>query len=154
MRIVVLCYFGGTYSKPYKNVAYSIGSEPPRGAKSENSTNFLGIHPIFGKFHKNHPKLWNYHKFRISGSRGALKSIGTHWHYVWFGAGRQKAAKSPIFMKFTPISWKSTKIGDFHGNDQKLRDFTQRGLKGHWNLQGLARFWSGWAEKCKNHDFM
>ena len=47
-----------------------------------------------------------------------------------------------------------TKIGDFHGNDRKLRDFTQRGLKGHWNLQGLARFWSGWAEKCKNHDFM
>ena len=46
METVIFCYFGGTYSKPYKNVAYSIGSEPPRGAKSENSTHFLEIHLI------------------------------------------------------------------------------------------------------------
>ena len=52
MKNVVFCHSGGTYSKPYKNVAYSIGSEPPRGAKSENSTHFLEIHPIFGNFHK------------------------------------------------------------------------------------------------------
>ena len=56
MKNVVFCNSGGTYSKPYKNVAYSIGSELPRGAKSENSTNFLGIHPILGNFHKNHQK--------------------------------------------------------------------------------------------------
>ena len=98
----VFCHFGGTYSKPYKNVAYSIGSEPPRGAKSENSTHFLEIHPIFGNFHKNHPKLWNYHKFRISGSRGALKSIGIHWHYVWFGASRQKSSEITNFHEIHP----------------------------------------------------
>ena len=97
MKNVVFCHSGGTYSKPYKNVAYSIGSELPRGAKSENSTNFLGIHPILGNFHENHQKWWNYHKIRRSGSRGALKSIGIHWHYVWFGAGRQKSSEITNF---------------------------------------------------------
>ena len=46
MKNEVFCHSGGTYSQPYKNVAYSIGSEPPRGAKCENSTHFLEIHPI------------------------------------------------------------------------------------------------------------
>ena len=69
----------------------------PPGSKKWEFHPFSWNSPHFGNFHKNHPKLWNYHKFRISGSRGALKGIGIHWHYVCFSKGRQKSREITNF---------------------------------------------------------